>query len=66
MESEEQERLRHNFLERRPSDYGRATIPIGEKVRAGLGYPPTVKLMPNLGRPWVELGNAATRTLAGR
>ena len=48
--------LRHNYLMRRSSTWGRSVIPIGVKIRAGLGYPPTSKLMPNLGRPWSELG----------
>lgn len=58
MMSEEERRdwLRHNYLARRPSAWGRSVIPVGHKVRAGLGYPPTSKLMPSLGRPWTELG----------
>ena len=48
--------LRHNYMLRRPKDYGRPVIPTGEKVRAGLGYAPTQKLMPNLGKPWRQLG----------
>lgn len=48
--------LRHNFMLRRPKNYSRPVIPTGEKVRYGLGYGPTQKLMPNLGRPWSELG----------
>lgn len=48
--------LRHNYMLRRGRDYSRPIIPTGEKVRAGLGYAPTQKLMPNLGRPWRELG----------
>lgn len=46
---------RHNYLAR-PREYPKPSIPTGEKVRNGLGYPPTVKLMPHLNRPWVELG----------
>lgn len=48
--------LRHNYLSRRPKSFSRPTIPTGQKVRAGLGYAPTQKLMPNLGRPWAQLG----------
>jgi hypothetical protein len=48
--------LRHNFLARRRPGFSRPTIPTGDKVRAGLGYPATQKLMPNLGRPWTTLG----------
>ena len=50
--------LRHNFMLRRPKNYSRPVIPTGEKVRYGLGYGPTQKLMPNLGRPWSELGRS--------
>ncbi len=56
MERSREDILRHNFLLRRPSAFGRATVPVGVKVRAGLGYPPTSKLMPGSGRPWTELG----------
>lgn len=57
-EEARREYLRHNYLARRGPSYSRPTIPTGQKVRAGLGYAPTQKLMPNLGKPWTHLGRS--------
>lgn len=51
----EAEYYRHNYLAR-PRNHPKPVIPTGEKVRNGLGYPPTVKFMPRIGKTWDSLG----------
>lgn len=46
--------LRHNYLARKT--YDGYVMPVGSKVRAGLGYLPSQVLIPHLGVPFASLG----------
>ena len=52
--SSNKEWLRHNYLARKTYDGWQ--MPLGSKVRAGLGYPPSQVLIPHVGVPFAALG----------